>query len=482
METVVAMIALLVGVALSALATWLVLRGRISLASQQAQMAGEAERATLTERARGLEQTLADVHRRLADQAAECQKHELQAAELDRQLAQAKTLLLSERREHQEKLALLEDAKKNLADSFKALAAEALNSNSQSFIELAKSNLEKFQETAKGDLEKRQMAIDQLVKPVRESLDKFDTKIQELEKARVGAYTGLIEQVQSLIGVQQDLRAETTSLSAALRAPNIRGRWGEMSLRNVVELAGMQNRCDFFEQESVDTDDGRLRPDMLVRLPGNKTIIVDAKVPLAKYLEASEATDNDVQQSLLEQHAEHVREHITALSRKAYHEQFDQSPEFVVLYIPGESFLYAAMRADPTIMEFAAARRVHLAAPTTLMTLLRTAAFGWRDEELAKNAQEISRLGKELYDRCCKFGEKMSKAGDRLKSAVDAFNDAVGSFESRLLPSARKFGSLQSGGETNELKELTAIETMPRRLQAPELLADDKQPIEPLLP
>lgn len=447
------------------------MRQRVAFAVGAARTAADAERATLAERTRGAEELLTELRERVQEQHQELQSLSATHADSDRQLVQYKTMLASERREHGEKLAVLDEAQKKLADAFKALAAEALKSNNQSFLELATANLAKFQETAKGDLDKRQQAIDELVKPVKETLDKFDTKIQDLEKSRVGAYAGLTEQVRSLLDSQKELRSETANLVNALRAPAVRGRWGEIQLRRVVELAGMQEHCDFFEQASVDTEEGRLRPDMLVRLPGNKTIIVDSKVPLAAYLEAIETVDEDARKLRLEEHAAQVRNHIYALSKKAYHEAFESSPEFVVLFLPGEAYFFAALSHDPQIVEEGAMRNVILATPTTLIALLRAVAYGWRQEELAKNAQQISELGKELHKRCADFGGHLKKLGTQLRNAVEAYNSAIGSLESRVLVTARRFSALRAASDQTQIEETAAVDVAPRMIQAPELLS-----------
>jgi len=394
-------------------------------------------------------------------------------------IAQLNERLKQERKQTGEKLAVLDEAEHKLSDAFRALASDALKSSNQSFLELAKATLEKHQEVAKGDLDKRQQAIDGLVKPIKESLDKVDSKIQEIEKARTGAYHGLREQVGSLLESQKELRAETSNLVKALRRPQVRGRWGEIQLRRVVEMAGMLDHCDFFEQQTAEGEQGRLRPDLLIRLPGNRNIVVDSKVPLEAYLEAIEATDDPTRTEKLTEHARQVRAHIAALSRKSYFEQFDPAPEFVILFLPGEVFYSAALQHDPSLIEMGVGQNVIIAAPTTLIALLRAVAYGWREEQLAENAKAISELGRELYKRLGGMAGYMTRLGKALDAATGAFNKAVGSLESRVLVTARKFKELGTTGTSDEIDELSPVESSPRMLQAPELSAQDDGQTEP---
>ncbi len=382
--------------------------------------------------------------------------------------AAAEANLENERKAAQEKLAALQEAQARLAETFKALSADALKSNSTQFLELAKENLQKFQEGAKSDLEARQKAVDEMVRPLQESLKQVDGKLGELEKSRIAAYSALTEQVRGLVETQLPrLQGETANLAKALRQPGVRGRWGEMQLKRVVEMAQMLEHCDFVEQESRGTEDGgRLRPDLVVRLPGGKQVVVDAKTPLAAYLDAIEAQDEAVQQAKLADHARQVRDHMVALGRKAYWDQFQPSPEFVVMFLPGEMFFSAALQQDPSLIESGVAEKVIPATPTTLIALLRAVAYGWRQEALAKNAQEVADLGKQLYERIATMAEHWGNVGSRLDNAVKAYNEATASLESRVLVSARKLRELKAGADDVEIKALEPVERAPRRLQA----------------
>jgi DNA recombination protein RmuC len=355
--------------------------------------------------------------------------------------------------------------KQETESAFKALSADALARNNQAFLELARATLAQTQEAARGDLEMRQQAIVELVAPVRSSLDKVDSKIQELEKARAGAYAALHEQVRGLAETQTQLRAETGKLVTALRTPGVRGRWGEIQLRRVVEMAGMLDHCDFVTQAAVASEEGRLRPDLLVRLPAGKIIVVDAKTPLDGYLQAIEAPDEQTRKARLADHARQVRAHLTALGRKSYWEQFDYAPEFAVLFLPGECFFSAALESDASLIEFGVGQNIILATPTTLIALLRAVAYGWRQEDLAKNALEISALGKELFKRLSDMGDHWSKMGKALERAVEAYNSAVGSLEARVMVSARKFADLKTAPLGVEIAELEPVEKSVRAMQ-----------------
>ncbi len=391
-------------------------------------------------------------------------KHEV--GELRSQLLQAKTdkaAIEAQAREIQrnvqEQKDLLSTAETKLETAFRALAADALRLNNQQFLTLASERLESVHQQAASDLNARQKAIEAVVAPARESLARLDQELRVIEQNRREAQGTLGEQLKSL-------SSQTNRLVDALKSPTVRGRWGEIQLRRVVEIAGMVEHCDFYEQAGVTTADGRLRPDMQIRLPANKSIVVDAKAPLQAYMEALDAVSEEQRALKLRDHARQIRNHIEQLSSKAYWDACQPAPEFVVLFLPGEMFFSAALQSDPSLIEDGASRKVILATPTTLISLLKAVSYGWRQEQLAENAERISRLAQELYDRIAVMNDRFVHLGNSLGAAVRSFNETVGSFQWRVLPATRRLKELGAAGKRG-IEDVTAIEDAPRPVTLP---------------
>ena len=414
-------------------------------------------------RTAGLSARLSLMEKELAAEKARLERLQQDYTESVTATARVESALESERKTSNEKIELVTRASQELRNAFKAMASDALKSNNSSFLVIAEETLKRFQSQARGDLDARQKAVADMVAPVRDSLNKVDAQIQQMEVARGDAYGELRAQVQSLITTQKELQSQTGNLVRALRTPNVRGRWGEIQLRRVVEIAGMLSYCDFAEQESVTTETGRLRPDLVVKLPGGKQVVVDAKTPLQAFLEAFETTDEDARRACLANHARQVRDHMNTLSGKKYWEQFEATPEFVVMFLPGETFFSAALEQDSGLIEHGVLSRVIPASPTTLIALLKAVAYGWNQEKLARNAQQISALGKELHDRLRLLAGHITSVGTSLDRAVESYNKAVGSLESRVLVSARKFSEL-GASVAEDIPELAPIETTARAL------------------
>jgi DNA recombination protein RmuC len=474
METTLISIAILViGLVAGAVLVWWALREKARQSSEMTRAESAAELAAFQERLVARDQELANLKSTLNREISE--RERLQ--ELNTTL---KADLEGERRAANERRESFKEAGEELSVKFKALSRDALRDNNQSFLQLAQATLEKFQESAKGDLDLRQHAITQLVTPLKESIEKVDTRIGEIEKSRVGAYTELREQVRALATSQLQLQSETGNLVKALRTPHVRGRWGEIQLRRVVELAGMLQYCDFVEQETVATEESRIRPDVIVRLPGNRTIVVDSKVPFDAFYESIATNDDEVRLLKMREHARLVRTHIQMLSRKSYWETIQPTPEFVLLFLPGETFYSAALEHDPKLIEDGVAQKVIIATPSTLIALLKAVSYGWQQEQMATNAQEVSNLARTLYDRLRVFTNHFDDIGRNLDRALDAYNKGVRSLEARVLVTARKFKE-RGAIAGDEIEALEPIDKAARALSLdegglfPDLVAADSE-------
>lgn len=420
-------------------------RLQLAQASRQRDAAAEQLREESSRRAsfEAVAAGIPDLHRDIEARSMTIAQQQRAILEITTEKESLAATLDAERKGFNDKLKLLGEAKTALSDAFNALSANALRSNSEEFLKLAQAS----------------------VAPIKEALGKFDAKIQSLEVAREGAYQGLVQQVSQLLDTGRQLRSETSNLVQALRSPVVRGQWGEIQLRRVVEMAGMLNYCDFIEQETLKTEAGALRPDLIVKLPAGKTIVVDAKAPVSNYLDAMAVVDEGERKIKLQAFAKLVRDRITELGRKSYWDQFKETPELVVMFLPGDHFYSAALQEDPSLLEFGVEQRVLVATPVNLIGLLRAVAYGWRQESIAANAKEISELGAELYKRIADLGGHWIDLGRNLSRTVEAFNSAVGSLESRVLVSARRFKELGAASSAMEIELVEPVEKMARPLK-----------------
>ncbi len=453
MEWILALLLGVVGVAVG----WTVARGRLTAELREE----TARRATAEARAEAL-----------VAASARAELAEREASALRSRLAETVARAEADQRAAAARLTELHDVRGQLSEVFKGLSAESLARNNQAFLELAQQTFTRLQERAKGDIDVRNESIAALVKPLSDTVVKLDGKLNAFETARAQEAGTLAEQLKQLGTAHERLARETHGLVEALRRPGVRGRWGEMQLRRVVEMAGMVEHCDFIEQETAGETGAQQRPDMVVRLPGGKSVIVDAKAVLSAYMDATSAEDDISRVTLLDLHAKHLARHIDALGGKAYWQQFANSPEFVVLFVPGDGVLSAAFERDPALMEYASDRRVILATPSTLIALLRAVAYGWRQEQVARNAAEVAALGKELHERLLTMTEHFLRLRRGLDGAVDAFNKTVGSLESRVLVTARRFRELGAAGG-DDLPTLSTTDAAPRSLGLEAYPADD---------
>ncbi|OGT20434.1 MAG: recombinase RmuC [Gammaproteobacteria bacterium RBG_16_57_12] len=371
----------------------------------------------------------------------------------------------SDAEHHRERLAALENAREQMSATFSALSGQALRNSNEEFLKLAQENLKQLHIKAQGEMDQKEKSIENLLKPLRETMEKSDRQIQLMEKERKEAYGALSKHLETLLHTQQALQGETRNLVQALRRPEVRGQWGEMTLRRLAELSGMVEYCDFYEQEHTRTDEGDIRPDMIIRMPGGREIVVDVKTPLDAYLNAMEAGDDETRNRHLLHHARKVRERVKELAGKAYWSQFKQAPDFVVLFIPGDQFLGSALEQDRELLEYSLQQKVVLATPTSFVALLRAVAYGWRQEALAENAERIRQIGEELHGRLATFSEHLSKLGRSLEASVSSYNRAVGSYDTRIMPSVRKFTELGLN-TSKELGGLEQIEMAPKIVES----------------
>ena len=448
----------LAGLFSAAFVAYFIFKSKIRQAVDKRAASSQTEISLLSERLRAKIERVTELQENLSATNKTIEHHQKEIRELEKKEVALRVRYEELLQKSSENIAFLQNGRREMSDSFKALSTDILKNNSQSFLELAQTAMTSFQEKAKGDLELRKQSIRQMVSPLQESLQRVDEQIQKIEKERISAYAGLTEQVRSMAASQVRLHSETENLVHALRTPTVRGRWGEIQLRRVVEMAGMVEYCDFIEQESVKTEQGSLRPDMVVKLPNKKNIVVDSKAALQAYLEAIEAEDEQSKKAKLKQHARQIRTHLSQLGSKSYWEQFKPTPEFVVLFLPGENFFSAALKQDPELIEFGVDQRVILATPTTLIALLRAVSYGWRHEKISEHAEIIAGLGKTLHERLRIMTGHFADLRKNLDRSVESYNKAVGSYESRVLVVARKFNEI----DTSVVKAIEPLDMIDR--------------------
>lgn len=459
---------LLAGLAIGALAASAVARrlrdAMIGQALAEATTRAAAREAELSSRLEASET-------RRQDFAAQLEAQLDQTAARDAELRTARTeltRLATEEATFKVRLEELARSETQLKDAFTALCGDALKSNNEQFLQLARTELERIRVSAKVELDEKESAITGLLTPIREGLEKYDSKLQQIELARAESFASLTERIQNVAVASEVLRGETANLAKAMRSSNVRGAWGELQLKRTVELAGMVEHCDFQTQHTVNGEDSAQRPDLIVRLPGNKTIVVDAKTPATAVLEAVNCQDDARRRQLCAEHVVSVRKHIDTLSKRAYWDQFEHAPEFIVLFLPSEAFFSVALEFDPTLFEHAFEQKVIVATPTTLIAVLKAVAYGWRQDMIGQNAQEVAALGRELYDRIRVLGDHFADVGNNLRKSVEAYNRAVGSMERRVLPAARKFQAL-GASDSREIAQLDEVVMTPALLTAPEM-------------
>ncbi len=450
---------LLLGIVLGGFAVWFLTRSRIPPGFRK--RLEDAEKTAVAVDSRD-----AELRAQLQERVKELEslRNKIESEQKARTAAESK--LQSEREKLLEEKDTLKEARTRLSEAFQALAAQALESNNQAFLQLATQTLKTVHQESQGDLKQRKAEIEALVNPLAKALEKYETDLQAIEGERQRAYGDLRQVLEGVKGTQELLRSETTNLVSALRRPHIRARWGEMTLRRVVELAGMSEHCDFSEKPTLSREDGRYQPDMVVHMPGKLSIPVDAKVPLDAYLDAVTASWEDEKNAHLVHHARQVRAHMEKLSSKEYWDQLERTPEVTVLFLPGEPFFSAAIERDATLFEDAIRNHVLIATPVTLLALLKAVAYGWRQEDIAQNARKISEAGKQVYERFSTMWEHLGSLRAALGQAVDAFNKTLGSIEARLLPSVRKLRELGTTS-ADEIPEMQPIDRAPRSLAAP---------------